>query len=343
MLRDADPAPTATAPAPRLVDLDRGKGLAILLVVFGHLILSSKVPDGHAWYGWAKHAVYAFHMPFFMYLSGVAFFHANGHKALSTGYSTFVWRRAARLLVPFFLFGVLVVIGKFFAGQFIDVDDSPPGVLEGLRHLIFDTGSSPALFIWYIYVLFVFCAATPLLWAASGGRMAIPLVVAAVLFCIPLGTDFYLDQIRKHYIFFVLGGVVAIHRAAAMALFRRFFPVAAACFVASFGLLLVDALGDFQKLIVGTLSIPVLHQLVRLPLFERDKILAYFGNHSFAIYLFNTICIGLAKPLLAMVVPFKGPFVLPVIVLLFLAGAIGPILIKLCLFQRWPLANRFIS
>lgn len=339
--RDAGSAPAAALP--RLIDVDRAKGLAILLVVFGHLVLSSKIPDGHAWYAWAKRAVYAFHMPFFMYLSGVVFFHTNGHKIVSTGYAAFVLRRAERLLVPFFLFGVLVVFGKYVASSLIDVDDSPRSLLDGLRHLIFDTGSSPALFIWYIYVLFIFCAITPLLWTLAGGRLLASLVVAVVLFCIPMGTDFYLDQIRKHYIFFVIGGFVAIHRETAMMLFRRFFPVAATCFVASFSVLLIDSLGDFQKLIVGTLSIPVLHQLVRLPAMERDRILAFFGAYSFVIYLFNTICIGVAKPLLATIAPFKGAFVPPIILLLFLAGAIGPIVIKKLLLERWPLADRLTS
>ena len=57
-------------------DIDRAKGLAILLVVFGHL-MASGYPRGNAWYDTAKDIVYTFHMPFFMYLSGTVFGFAN--------------------------------------------------------------------------------------------------------------------------------------------------------------------------------------------------------------------------------------------------------------------------
>ena len=57
----------------RLTDLDRAKGLAILLVVFGHLV-PQEDPAGVTWYDPIRIAIYLFHMPFFMYLSGYVTF-----------------------------------------------------------------------------------------------------------------------------------------------------------------------------------------------------------------------------------------------------------------------------
>jgi fucose 4-O-acetylase-like acetyltransferase len=54
----------------RRADIDRAKGLAILLVVFGHLVARAD-PAGVDWYEPLRRAVYAFHMPFFLYLSGL--------------------------------------------------------------------------------------------------------------------------------------------------------------------------------------------------------------------------------------------------------------------------------
>ena len=57
-------------PATRRQDIDRAKGLAILLVVFGHIVARSD-PLNVNWYEPLRRAVYAFHMPFFLYLSGI--------------------------------------------------------------------------------------------------------------------------------------------------------------------------------------------------------------------------------------------------------------------------------
>lgn len=77
----------------RLSDIDRAKGLGILLVVFGHLAAKSR-PEGNAWFGYAQTAVYQFHMPFFMYLSGyVFFFPVRITSRLVTGSA---WPAAAR-------------------------------------------------------------------------------------------------------------------------------------------------------------------------------------------------------------------------------------------------------
>lgn len=57
----------------RLPDIERAKGLAILLVVFGHVV-AREAPAGNEWYTFSKSAVYSFHMAFFMFLSGLVFF-----------------------------------------------------------------------------------------------------------------------------------------------------------------------------------------------------------------------------------------------------------------------------
>src|SRR5215475_12742554 len=99
-------------------DIDRAKGLAILLVVFGHL-MANGYPRGNAWYDTAKDIVYSFHMPFFMYLSGYVFA-LTGKQAVAYGaYSRFLRERVMRLLVPFALFGFLIVVGKYLSSFFL--------------------------------------------------------------------------------------------------------------------------------------------------------------------------------------------------------------------------------
>lgn len=72
----------------RLVDIDKAKGFAIFLVVLGHIIATNQ-PLGNDWYAILKMGIYKFHMPFFMYLSGVVFAYPN----IDTigGYFTYVF------------------------------------------------------------------------------------------------------------------------------------------------------------------------------------------------------------------------------------------------------------
>ena len=53
----------------RRQDIERAKRLAILLVVFGHIVARAD-PLRVEWYEPIRRAIYAFHMPFFLYLSG---------------------------------------------------------------------------------------------------------------------------------------------------------------------------------------------------------------------------------------------------------------------------------
>ncbi len=132
----------------RRTDIDMAKGLAILLVVFGHLVARTD-PAGVGWYEPLRRAVYGFHMPLFFYLAGLVY-------ALRPG---FLGKRAVRLLVPFFGLGVLEVLCKLVAARVMFVDNAPAGLAPGLADLVWHTAASPALSIWFLFVLFVYCAA----------------------------------------------------------------------------------------------------------------------------------------------------------------------------------------
>ena len=58
------------------------------------------------------------------------------------------------------------------------------------------------------------------------------------------------------------------------------------------------------------------------------------------IYLFNTVCIGLAKGLLLLVCSWDGAHFLPFAATLMVAGTLGPIALKAWAFRRLPVLNR---
>jgi len=59
-------------PRSRLLEVDAARGLAILLVVLGHVV-ARDMPAGNAWFAEVKAAIYLFHMPLFMVLTGITF------------------------------------------------------------------------------------------------------------------------------------------------------------------------------------------------------------------------------------------------------------------------------
>ena len=143
-----------TPAAERRLDLDRAKGYAILLVVVGHLVANT-APEGAEWYEPLRYALYRFHMPFFLYLSGtVAVLSGVLAAPPATGHARCA-RRAERLLLPFFGIGLLILGDQVVAMQVLVVDNPPDGLWGGLVDLFWDTGHSPATSVWYLLVLFL--------------------------------------------------------------------------------------------------------------------------------------------------------------------------------------------
>ena len=192
----------------RLTDLDRAKGIAILLVVFGHLVERSS-PPGVTWYDPLRIAIYFFHMPFFMYLSGYVTFWSGAATIPVGRWPALVARRAQRLLIPFFGFGCAILIGKLLASHIMHVDNLPQSFGAGLQSLFLFTAHSPAMSVWYIGVLFVYVVATPLLLrlpAVNLSRLRLPaeawlLLASIILYLAVAPPILYLDRVCRFFIF----------------------------------------------------------------------------------------------------------------------------------------------
>jgi len=118
----------------RIEYIDQLKGLAILLVVMGHVCSKSFMIDGTSF----NYFYSSFHMPLFMFLSGVFAYKGiinwNFKDAMM-----FLKKKTLRIIFPFVVFGSIL---SFFAnGSFIDVY----------------TGRNPSL--WFLPALF-YCMIT---------------------------------------------------------------------------------------------------------------------------------------------------------------------------------------
>lgn len=321
-----------TARRDYLHDITIAKGLAIFLVVLGHVVTGTP-PAGNEWYMTMRTALYAFHMPFFIYLSGYIFFYTESHLRARKDFGGFTARRAERLLVPFILFGLLIIAGKHAAEQFIHVDNVAPDLGTDLANLFWNTGESAAKSVWYVFVLFEMTIFAAL--ALRVVKSPVPLFLIAVpLVLVPMTPIFYLDRFFLFLPFFFAGGIAIRYRETWTAWMDKHLWL----FLIAFGtaIIVTRIVGNFHfsLLACGLASIPAIHGLCRLALLQRSKMLDIFGRYSFSIYLFNTIAIGLAKGIMLRVMSWDGPNFLIFLPVLLVAGLIGPILVKMLILRR---------
>ncbi len=333
----------STVPAARLrerrLDLDRGKGVAILLVVIGHIVAAAP-PTGAEWYDTLRYAIYRFHMPFFFYLSGYVVWLSGALRTPDAEMPRFAVRRAQRLLLPFLLLGVVVLLGKLAAERFVHVDNQPAGLLGGLRDLVVTTQDSPATFIWFLWVLFLCSIAAPPVWRRTG--TAGLLLAGIVLIAVEPPPIFYLDRFARHALFFAVGIAVAQHQTTLLPRMAENQPLWWAILAGAIVAALAGWLpGDWSLLVCGLAAIPALHGLMLSPVMQRQDWALTLGRFTMAIYLFNVIAIGVVKAaLLKLGVPWTATGFWIHAPALTAAGLALPILGKQLVLRRVPALDR---
>ncbi|GLR66271.1 hypothetical protein GCM10010909_09510 [Acidocella aquatica] len=323
-------------------DIDLTKGLAILLVVFGHLVARAD-PAGVAWYEPLRRAVYAFHMPLFLYLSGLMAVSSGLLLAPRAAWKQVALARAERLLVPFFGLGALIVLGKIAAARVMFVDNPPAGLAGGLGALLWHTAQSPAASIWYLFVLFAVSLAGMVLLNGQPRRLPWLLAGMLLLYTQPLPAYMYLDRVGRYAVFFGLGAGAGLLGARWDNFMDRWWRWLLAAF--SLGLAVVAGWGAHWPeavvlLPMGALSMPALHGLLRRCAASSPRLLLGLGRYSFMIYLFNTLFIGFTKGVLLHLYSWNGANFLPFAMALMLAGVCGPVALKRLVFRRVKLLDR---
>lgn len=308
----------------RSLDIDRAKGLGIILVVWGH-IPSTSTPDLPLWLYVSVSVIYYFHMPLFMYLSGFVFFMIGSEDRFWLAPARQVMKRLNRLIVPCLTFAVLIVLGKYFAASFGPVDDRVDSIGGAFLKIFTNAPGNPAISLWYLIVLFVFVTLTPVLWRL-GARTFTPLLLIAIIgWVFPLPEAYYLDRIGEYFIFFVMGGLSARYRA----WLRPLLVSGCGLALLVFGVLCYIMLGHPLALLVcGLASLPALHGLFLQSFWDADRLMLALGRNSMAIYLMNTIMIGATKIIYLRFFPYDGAWLMPFLAIVFTAGLIGPILVR---------------
>jgi fucose 4-O-acetylase-like acetyltransferase len=271
---------------PRLPVLDQAKGIAITLVVFGHLAEPRELAD--AWYGVAKAGVYLFHMPLFFALSGV------GAGLALEGPPPWprVWRTAAkriRLLAHgYVLLGLCALLWTQLAGG------SVAGATERLARLAWDPIGGPLQQLWFLYVLAIYQVTLVPLARAAGRHLPFYIALSLALQGLPLPRVFCLSMAGRHAIFFLVGIWIGLRWRASGSPVRRPLAVAAgvSLLVAGMAWRIHDGPLEACRTLAGLGSIAVALAIAPIT----GGLGAMLGRRSYAIFLIHPLILGVLRP-----------------------------------------------
>ncbi len=328
----------------RQIAVDRAKGLGIALVVWGHLATAA-TPGLPTWFYISVTAIYSFHMPLFMYLSGFVFFLSNSDKRFWDTPALYVWKRFDRLMIPCVIFAIVVILGKYFLmtnNPFGSINYFSDAIGSEFLQTLENTPGNPVLSIWYLIVLFIYSLITPFLTQFVPKAIYLLCFIGLVLWLFNFTEKYYIERIAQYFIFFAVGGLIAIHK-------DRILPLLSAYYIPAFivfaSLCYLTLGNDLALLIVGLASLPAFHGLFLQAFWRKDKLFLFLGKNSMAIYLINTIVIGLGQILYTRYFPYTEGWFFVYSPILFLFGLLVPIAVRyaLSINSRLQPVRRYID
>ena len=273
---------------PILFDIKISTGIAIILVVIGHLASRGQV--GIEFYVKLKSIIYKFHMPLFLFLSGyIAYYTYPVIKSIKE-YSSYVKKKFIRLFPAYIIMSLVFFAGKYSFGQ-------ASGLKEGIIDILFYPANSNSGFLWYIYVLFLFNLSMPVIDYFIKNKFIIFFAISFLIssYVEPtklLSLNFYFWYLP----FFILGCYLSVNNETYLSILNRYGLLILILFFLWVFLEFFEAI-NIHKNIVSFIAIFGIGYL-SLIIISRNSFLEKMGDNSFYIYLFNTMFIGAVSILL---------------------------------------------
>ena len=329
----------------RLIEVDRVTGFAILLVVVGHIV-AREPPVGNEWYVSLKFYIYQFHMPLFMFMSGLVFQYTFASISTFSEYGTWASKKIWRLAPGFLLVGTIISLGKILSGSFIHVDNPQNDLLESMIRLFVRPTESAASSLWYIYVLLEFYLLFPLLIILSRNKKFVILIMVVAMHIayqtMRLPRIFALHTMFEFALYFWLGAMSCAYYDRLLPLLRRRGAIFTLLFVVSFASTLFLPWRQSQT-VIGLASIPAVTFLIGTDSGRIGAFFASISGYTFVIYLLNTVAIGLTKGMMLKLLPWDGTNFYLYFVVLTTVGMVVPILLHRWVFSRNKTLGRIMN
>lgn len=150
--------------------LDTFRGMAIVLMVFGHVLgglMTTPYVTGTAGYRPIYDWIYSFHMPALFWASGILM----DASLCSRGTRKFVVEKARTLMYPYLVWGILSQVISLLAQGYVNTEYDP----KRLWRMLYD----PSAGMWFLYTLFLLSVVYGLFWKVPGRRIAFFLLTVA--------------------------------------------------------------------------------------------------------------------------------------------------------------------
>ncbi|MDX8127144.1 acyltransferase family protein [Methylomonas sp. OY6] len=325
----------------RLVDIDKAKGFAIFLVVLGHIV-ATDMPAGNEWYAALKFYIYKFHMPFFMFISGIIMAYTFRGFNDFNGYLGYIVKKLRRLAPGYLFFGFLIYAGKLSMSNLMHVDDVPGDIGDELYNLLVFPSKSAGGSLWFIYVLMEMYVVFPLVIVFFSKKLPLIVVFGFALEFVPVTNAFMLDRFCEYFLFFSLWVFIVANYEVYLSVIEKYSYVFILLFFLSF--LTIPFFADnVSKVIIGICSLPALQVIMRRGGFSNMNVWQIYGLYTYSIYLMNTIFIGVVKGIILSFTTWDGLNFIPISVCLLIGGVYGPIFVKKFIFSRAPFLDRITS
>jgi fucose 4-O-acetylase-like acetyltransferase len=321
----------------RLADIDRAKGLGVILVALGHLTVNV-VPAGNAWYEFFNLLLYKFHMAFFMFITGFVMAYTYPEIHTVQDYAAYVRKRFLRLMPAYFLFAAVIVAGKTLAGGVCTIENPSCGFGDLIR-VFLRPGDSCCRSLWFIYVVFLYSLVLPPLLKVFARRIELLLLLALAAYFLPRSHYFGETAACEYLFVFLLGEYAAHNRVAYSRWIDRY---CLAFYVVFAGCILAFTVANVPKLLFGLASIPALHAVVRSRIMDRTYLLSLLGQYVFPIYLLNSIVTGSLLTVIQQWWSLDGVGFRIVAPQLFVAGLVIPIICYELIIRRTPVLRAII-
>jgi len=316
-----------------LYDIRLATGVAIMLVVIGHL--ASRGQEGIDVYVNLKSLIYKFHMPLFLFLSG--YISGYTYKKIKNfkEYIVFVKKKFLRLFPAYLLLSIIFLLGKYILG-------SSNSMIDGLANILFSPSSGNSGFLWYIYVLFLYNLIMPLIIFTVKNYFFIFFLLATILSLFTFPDILSLNFFFWYLPFFMLGCFLSNHIEKYSYVLSKIGFLSFILFVL-WSVLEYLQIIDIPKILVGFLSILSVHYIC-LFFIKRNKFFELLGSHSFNIYLFNSVFMGGVTFILNKILGSKLYIDLFYIIAPFMVfiGIYLSILLYRIVEKRFPLLSKYI-
>ncbi len=324
---------------PRLLDIDSLTGIAIILVVIGHLEATEYLHiAGMEWYGFTKKFIYSFHMPLFIFLSGFIWSYTTNNIRSINNFLDYIKKKFLRLAPSYFLFALIVFISKLIFSKYFFVNNSVNNINDFFI-IFYNPAKGFAGYLWYIYVLFEYYLFVPLILLLLNNKIIIALIISIPLSYVSITSYFEIINFNNYLFFFLLGIFIEKHND----FYINIIDSWKYYFITIFIILCVSWIFiPINKFIMGISSIPALHSFVRT-FYNTKSLLSIIGYYSFSIYLIHMLVLGLLKA-----ISFKYLYITYSNFYIFaffgtIAGVWLPIIIKKNIINNIPIVGRHIG